>query len=305
MQVIRDIISLLRPAQWAKNVIVLAGLIFSKSLGHPQSVRRAGLAFAIFCLLSAAGYAFNDLWDLEQDRRHPEKCKRPLASGRLAPWLAVLACVATLLAGFALAGWLAWMVGGRDGWAFLAIAAGYVAVTFAYTAYLKHVVILDVMAIAGCFLLRAAGGAAALPVFMSSWLFACTLLLALFIAVGKRRAELQLLKDDAVNHRRVIAEYPPKLLDQMIAIVTGATLISYVLYTMWPDTVERFGSDNLKYTVPFVLYGAFRYLYLIYRHDEGGQPELSLFGDAPMLINLALYAVAVFAIVYLPKLLPT
>lgn len=300
VKALRGIIQLIRPLQWAKNVLVLAGVVFSLNLTRPVMLGRALVAFVCFCLLSAAGYAFNDLKDMEGDRRHPDKSNRPLPSGAISRATAVVVCVVTLVAGLVLALWL----GGPwapNPWVFLILAVSYVVLTFAYSLYLKHVVIVDLLCIAGCFVLRAGAGAAALPVYMSSWLFACTLLLALFVAAGRRRAELVLLQEDAVNHRRVSAEYTPQLLDQIIAIVTGATLISYVLYTMWDSTVERFGSDNLKYTVPFVLYGLFRYLYRIYRHEEGGQPEATLFRDVPMLVNLALYAISVLVIIYLNR----
>jgi len=310
MQLVKGVVKLVRPAQWAKNILVLAGLVFSQSLGNAVYVGRAALALAIFCLLSASGYALNDLWDLEQDRRHPEKCKRPLPSGMIPPWVAVVVCIVTLVVGLGLALWLGrpWEARPWPGelpapppWLFFSLSLAYVALTFGYTVWLKHVVLLDLFAIAGCFVLRAAAGAAALPVEMSSWLFGCTLLLALFLAAGRRRAEIQLLKEDAVHHRRVIAEYTPKLLDQIIAIVTSATLISYVLYTMWPATVQRFGTENLKYTVPFVLYGLFRYLYRIYRHEEGGQPEATLFKDLPLIIDIVVYILAVLAIIYVQR----
>jgi len=291
MKLLKGLVRTLRPAQWVKNVILFAGLVFSQNFTNPELVVRASIAFVIFCMLSGSTYAFNDLWDLEQDKKHPVKCKRPLPSGMISPNAAVALWLVMMVLGLGIA-WL------KLGWFFGVLALGYVVLTLSYTMYIKHVEILDLLAVSGGFVIRAGAGAAAIPVHMSSWLFACTLLLSLFLVIGKRRAEITLLKEDAVHHRKVIAEYTPKLLDQMIAIVTSATLISYVLYTMAPETVARFQTDNLKFTAPFVLYGIFRYLYLIYSRDEGHQPERSLFTDWPLLVNLVLYAITVTGIIY-------
>jgi 4-hydroxybenzoate polyprenyltransferase len=279
----------MRPKQWTKNAIIFAPLIFSQNFLKAHLVLEAVLAFATFCALSGAVYIVNDLLDIKQDRKHPLKCRRPLASGLLNPRAAVL-CLAALLAGLTLAT-LAFL-----NWQFASIAAGYLVLQLCYSSWLKHIVIIDVFCIAAGFLLRVAAGAVAIEVSFSTWLFFCTILLALFLALSKRRHELVLLEDSAGEHRRILDEYSTGLLDQMISIVTTATLIAYILYTVSPETVAKFGSDRLKYTIPFVLYGIFRYLYLVYQKNEGGSPEKALLNDRPILFSVLLYGLAVCAV---------
>jgi 4-hydroxybenzoate polyprenyltransferase len=279
----------MRPKQWTKNAIIFAPLIFSQNFLKPPLVLEACLAFAVFCALSGAVYIINDLMDIEQDRKHPLKCKRPLASGLLKTRPAVLfltvmlagliPCTLTLL-----------------NWQFFCIAAGYLILQLCYSSWFKHIVIIDVFCIAAGFLLRVAAGAVAIGVSFSTWLFFCTILLALFLALSKRRHELVLLEDSAGEHRRILDEYSTGLLDQMISIVTTATLIAYILYTVSAETVAKFGSDKLKYTIPFVLYGIFRYLYLVYQKNEGGSPEKALLNDRPILLSVVLYGLAVCAV---------
>jgi len=279
----------LRPHQWTKNLVVLVALAFSKHLFEPEPFLRAGLAFAIFCALSGAVYLLNDLVDLEQDRLHPLKRSRPLPSGALPVPLARLGCALLALAGLLCAGWL-----GRG---FLLAAAGYLALNVAYSFGLKHAVILDVLAISLGFVLRAVAGALAIQVVFSDWLLVCTILLALFLALAKRRHELVTL-ENATGHRPALEEYSPYLLDQMIGVVTASCLTAYAFYTLAPETIAKYRTEKLAFTIPFVIYGIFRYLYLVHRKEQGGSPSEVLLTDRPLLVAVALWALAVVAIVY-------
>lgn len=282
----------LRPSQWTKNLVVFAGLIFGEKLFDPGSVWLASLAFLVFCLLSGVVYLTNDIRDRAADRVHPVKSSRPIASGALPVGVAAGAAVVLGVVSLGAAFWI------RP--AFGAVAAGYLALLGLYSGSLKHQVILDVLTLSAGFVLRAAGGAVAIDVPVSRWLLLLTLLLALFLALSKRRAELVSLADDASNHRPSLAEYSPYLLDQMISVVTASTLIAYAFYTISPDTVQRFGTEDLIFTVPFPLYGIFRYLYLVHRRDGGGNPSEHLLTDRPLLVCVALWGVAVILILYGP-----
>jgi 4-hydroxybenzoate polyprenyltransferase len=286
------LLSSMRPRQWTKNLILFAALIFSQNVFAPTLLFRAVAAFAIFCLLSGCVYIINDLLDLNQDKIHPIKSKRPLASGRLKPGTAVMATVALFFLSFGGAAAL-------TNRTFLIIATIYFILQLAYSTLLKHVVILDVFCIAAGFVLRAIGGAEVIDVPFSTWLLFCTMLLSLFLALSKRRHELMLLEDDAVHHRKILFEYSPYLLDQMISVVTASTVITYTLYTVSEETVSKFGTDRLKYTIPIVLYGIFRYLYLIHQKNEGGSPEHVLLNDLPLIICVLLYGLTVGLILYL------
>jgi 4-hydroxybenzoate polyprenyltransferase len=287
-----DIISSLRPGQWTKNLIVFAALLFGRELFDPQSVGRAFLAFVAFCALSGAVYLLNDVIDREADRRHPLKAGRPIASGRLPVSVAVTAAAALALGGLGLAVGL-----GRS---FALVAVAYLGLQALYSVALKQIVIIDVLAIAVGFVLRAVGGGAAIGVPISQWLLICTILLALFLALSKRRHELTLLSGEAGFHRPILKEYSPYLLDQMIAVVTASTLIGYAFYTVSPDTVAKFGTERLSLTVPFPLYGIFRYLYLVHLKREGGSPSELLLNDRPLLACVALWVLSVIAIIYEP-----
>ena len=281
-----------RPNQWTKNLIVFAALIFGRRLEDPAAVGMTCAAFAVFCALSSATYLVNDVVDREQDRQHPLKARRPIASGAVRPGAAlsaafVLSCLG-LLAAF------------QIGAAFGAAAVSYIALLMAYSKWLKHVVILDVLTIAIGFVLRAIAGAAALEVPISQWLLVCTILLALFLALSKRRHELVLLADGATGHRPILGEYSPYLLDQMIGVVTASTLVAYVFYAISPETAQRFGTPLLGLTIPLPLYGIFRYLYLVHRKDKGGSPADLLLNDRPLLLCVALWAAAVILIIYRP-----
>ena len=281
----------LRPEQWTKNLIVFAGLIFGLGLFDRRAVLRSLLAFAVFCVLSGVVYVVNDIMDREADRRHPLKARRPIASGALSPALA--GAVAAVLAAVALAA--AFALGIRFG----AVAVTYLVLQSAYSGPIKHIVILDVLAISLGFVLRAAAGAVAIDVPISHWLLVVTILLALFLALSKRRHELVLLADGATEHRPILGEYSPYLLDQMISVVTASTLVAYIFYCISPETVQKFGTDMLGLTIPFPLYGIFRYLYLVHRREGGGSPSQMLLNDRPLLVCVALWVLAVVVIVYL------
>jgi 4-hydroxybenzoate polyprenyltransferase len=257
----------------------------------PAPAVQAVAAFVIFCFLSGCVYIINDLLDLKQDKIHPIKSKRPLASGRLHP--APAACAAIALFALSFGGAAAF-----TNRTFIITAVIYFVLQLAYSTALKHVVILDVFCIAAGFVLRAIGGAEVIDVPFSTWLLFCTMLLSLFLALSKRRHELMLLEDDAIHHRKILFEYSPYLLDQMISVVTASTVITYTLYTVSEDTVRKFGTDRLKYTIPFVLYGIFRYLYLIHQKNEGGSPERVMLNDLPLLVCILLYGITVGLILY-------
>jgi 4-hydroxybenzoate polyprenyltransferase len=290
MTLLRAAFVSLRPHQWTKNLLVFAALGFSKHLFEAEPFARAFLAFAVFCGLSGAVYLVNDVADVERDRLHPTKRLRPVASGQLPPRVAL-----------AVAGALAAVCLGASlllGPAFLAAAAAYLALNGAYSFRLKNVVILDVIAISLGFVLRAVAGAVAISVRISDWLLVCTFLLALFLALSKRRHELVSLSDGASGHRAILAEYSPYLLDQMVAVVTASCLMAYCFYTLAPETVEKYRTERLSWTIPFVLYGIFRYLYLVHQKEQGGSPTDVLLTDWPLLVDVALWAVAIVAIVY-------
>ena len=279
----------LRPRQWVKNLFVFAGLVFAQKLFTP-SVWPALGAFAVFCALSGSVYLLNDAADREKDRLHPDKKWRPIASGRLPAGTAVTAAAVLVVA--ALAGSLALS---RP---LAVVALAYAVLLGAYSVWLKHVVIVDVIVVAIGFVLRAVAGAVAIDVGISGWLLICTVLMALFLALGKRRHEYLTLGEAAVRHRPILAEYSAGLLDQMIAVVTASTVTAYALYTMSPETVAKFETHLLPVTLPFVLYGIFRYLYLLYRKDLGGNPSELFLHDAPLLVNTFLWFLVVLVIIY-------
>jgi 4-hydroxybenzoate polyprenyltransferase len=282
----------LRPAQWSKNLLVFAGLLFGRRLLDPTAVLDAGLAFVVFCGLSGAVYLVNDIADREADQRHPLKAQRPIASGALS--VSTATAVALGLGVVCLA--VSYVVGP----AFSGVATAYLALQILYSFVLKDIVIIDVLTIAIGFVLRAVGGAVAVRVEISYWLLVCTILLALFIALAKRRHEIVLLSAGAASHRAILGEYSPYLLDQMIGVVTASTLISYVFYTISPETQAKFGTTWLGLTIPFPLYGIFRYLYLVHQREGGGSPADLLLTDRPLLACVALWALTVALIIYRP-----
>jgi 4-hydroxybenzoate polyprenyltransferase len=283
----------LRPSQWTKNLIVFAALLFARRLTDPSAVLLSIAAFAVFCALSGVVYLLNDIVDRQADRQHPLKRHRPIASGALP--VSVAATTATVLGVGALSA--AFLLRFEFG----IVAAAYVALLALYSGPLKHVVIIDVLTIAIGFVLRAVAGAVVINVEISNWLLIVTVLLALFLALSKRRHELVLLADGATSHRPILEEYSPYLLDQMISVVTASTLVSYAFYTVSPDTVQKFGTDKLGLTLPFPLYGIFRYLYLVHQKEGGGSPSDLLLNDRPLLACVALWAIAVVLVLYGPS----
>ncbi len=282
---------LARPRQWTKNLTLFVGLLFARRMMDGPSVLLALQAFVAFCLASSAAYVFNDILDREADRLHPRKACRPLASGAIGPGEAGV--LAVILATVALA--LGWLGGER-----LAIAlAAYLLLQAAYNLKLKHVPTLEVFALASGFVIRVAAGAWILAVEVSPWLLLCTMNLALFLALAKRRSELTEMESGAGAHRKVLDSYSPHLLDQMISIVASATVVTYSLYTLADQTVEKYGSTHMIWTTPFVIFGVFRYLYLIHQKQLGGSPEWVLLTDKPILATVVLWAAAAAAIVYL------
>ncbi len=287
---IRTLIQQLRIRQWTKNLVLFAGVIFSHHFTEGRELARASQAFLAFCLLASSVYVLNDIRDVDRDRVHPKKRNRPIASGRLSMGTARVMVVVLLAAAAVAARPL--------GTGFLLVAGIYYTLNLGYSLWLKQVVLLDVMIIAIGFVLRAVAGVEALSVRedISPWLLVCTLFLALFLAVSKRRAEVTLLAGHAGDHRATLEEYPVALVDQLVPVVTAATVISYAIYTVSQDTVAKFGTDRLVYTVPFVVYGVFRYLYLVYRQGRGGSPSEVLLTDRPTLVNVGLWLLAVLLI---------
>jgi 4-hydroxybenzoate polyprenyltransferase len=283
----------LRPRQWVKNLFVFAGLVFAQQLFTPR-VRDAVAAFVVFCGLSGAVYLLNDVADREQDRRHERKRTRPVAAGTLSVPAALTAAAVLIVAGLG--------AGLALSFPFALVALAYVGLLGAYSAWLKHIVIVDVLVVAMGFVLRAIAGAVVIDVEISGWLLICTVLVALFLALGKRRHEYLTLGDAAGRHRPILAEYSAGLLDQMIAVVTASTVTAYALYTMSPETVAKFETPLLPATLPFVLYGIFRYLYLLYRRQLGGNPSELFLHDRPLLVNVLCWMVAIVAIIYGPRL---
>lgn len=280
----------LRPSQWVKSGFVFAALIFSRSLTNWHRSAVAVLAALDFCLVSSAVYLVNDLLDVSEDRLHPIKRFRPVASGRLGPKTAGVAAMALMFGG--LAG--AWAL---DFGFFITIFL-YAALNVLYSWFLKRLMLVDVFVIAAGFVLRVVGGGLAIHVEISAWLIACTTLLALFLALTKRRHELVLLGSNASDHRPILANYSPYFLDQLIGIVTASAVMSYSLYTLSPDVKVKFPGKRLEFTIPFVLFGIFRYLYLVHQNWEGGNPTRLLLTD-PVLLSLVLMWVAsVVLIIY-------
>jgi 4-hydroxybenzoate polyprenyltransferase len=289
---IRLLLISLRPEQWTKNLFVFAGALFGGQLLDLQAMVRAVAAFLVFCALSGVVYVFNDLADRDADQRHPLKRLRPIASGRLSPTLAFFAALALVSVALTASLLLSPL--------FALTAGAYLSLLALYSVWLKHLVIIDALTIAGGFVLRAAAGAVAVSVPISHWLLVCMTLLALFLALSKRRHEITLLADGATSHRPILEEYSPYLLDQMIAVVTASTLVAYSVYSTSAETAERLKTTRLGITIPFVLYGIFRYLYLVHQKRAGGSPADLLLTDRPLLVCVGLWALCVALILYSP-----
>jgi 4-hydroxybenzoate polyprenyltransferase len=281
----------LRPKQWTKNLIVFIGPVFALRLLDPGAMLAALGAFLVFCLLSSAGYIVNDLKDLDSDRLHPDKRWRPLARGTISTRLAVGLAVGLVVVGLSLAFLL--------GPAFCLVAISYLLLTLLYTYVLKNLVLIDLFAIAAGFVLRAVGGAVVVSVPVSPWLYVCTVLAALFLGLAKRRQELALLQRAAGEHRRNLSEYTIDLVDQLLNVVTSATIMAYSLYTF---SAQNLPSNNaMMVTIPIVLYGLFRYIYLVRVRSLGGSPEEVLLGDRPLLTTVAAWSLSCLAVLYLSR----
>lgn len=284
MRTILALIEIGRPKHWVKNAFVFAPLIFDKQFLYLNSVISSLTAFAMFCLFSSFVYMLNDIADLTRDREHPEKRNRPLPSGRLNVFSVMIAMVGLLVVCSAVSYWLSPQ--------FLAIAYIYIVMNILYSFYWKTVVILDGMIIAAGFVLRAYAGAVVIDALFSDWLYICATFISLFLAFSKRRHEIILLGEEAKNHRVILSKYSIELLDRIISIVTAATIVTYSLYCI--DSVSGSQHESMKYTLPFVIYGLFRYLYLVYEKDEGGNPTELLLSDIPLIVNGFLWLGVVF-----------
>lgn len=280
-----EFIRCLRIRQWTKNLLVFAALLFSSGRISWWQVNDSIIAFILFCFCSSCAYLLNDFVDRDADRLHPQKCTRPMAAGTLNPYVGLAGLVGllmfTIVYSFALST------------PFGLVLVAYFVNSVLYSLKLKHVVILDIMSIASGFVLRAVGGGLAIKVAMTPWFLLCTLLLALFLAIGKRRYELNLLEGAKLEHRRVLRKYSLQLLDQLTSIVTTLTITCYALYTFTSGKPEE-----LMVTIPLVIYGIFRYLYLIHIENKGGRPEKILLEDKHVLVTVAIYSVLVFVILY-------
>jgi 4-hydroxybenzoate polyprenyltransferase len=287
--VVAWIVVSMRPRQWIKNLIVFAALIFARRLLEPRLLLLSTYAFLVFCATSGGVYIVNDLLDSDRDRKHPAKSRRPIASRALGTLPALTAAV-LLLSGSIMTGFVL-------STPFGAALLIYTALNLGYSVWLKEIVIIDVMVIAAGFVLRAVAGALIIDVDISTWLIMCTILLSLFLAFCKRRQELEDLRE-AHDHRPSLKEYSVDYIDQMIGVVTSATLVAYILYTVSPEVEQKLGTHHLYVTVPFVLYGIFRYLYLVHRKGRGGSPTQALLTDRPLLVCVGLWALSVVLLIY-------
>jgi 4-hydroxybenzoate polyprenyltransferase len=289
MNNVLDLLRLMRPHQWVKNAFVFTGLLFGHAWHDPSLVTQVVMAFAAFCLVSSAVYVFNDIVDLEQDRLHPKKCLRPLAAGKVG--LSAAAMLALLLGVLGLV--LAYVASPKV----LLILVGYALMNIAYTLRLKHVVILDVFIIATGFMLRILAGTLGVGIPPSQWLLLCGLMVTLFLGFTKRRAEIIALAEDKATHRKVLEHYSPVLLDKMIGITAAGLIMSYSLYTMNADTIRIHGTANLIYTVPFVMYGVFRYIYLLHHQSRGGDTAHDLVRDPHLFIVVGAWLLATILLI--------
>lgn len=290
MKQLHHILKTMRPRQWPKNVFVFAALVFDRQLIAPPSLLITSFAFILFCLASSLVYIINDLTDIQSDRLHPKKRHRPLASGKLTRRAALVSVIILALLVFPLAFLVDLSLG--------LILSGYFILMLAYSLWLKHVALIDVMIIAAGFVLRVAAGLVIIETQrFSPWLFVATTFLALFIGLGKRRAEIFLLQTEAGFHRRVLDGYTLELLDQLLTIVLAATLMTYCLYTFSAEITP--GNHSMMLTIPFVIYGLFRYLYLIRVEHIGGAPEEIVLTDRPMQAAVGLWGLTVLIILYI------
>jgi 4-hydroxybenzoate polyprenyltransferase len=281
----------IRIKHWIKNLFIFAPLIFSENFLNPVLLQKSIIAFLAFSSAASSVYLFNDLFDRENDQRHPAKRLRPIASGRLKIAHARMLAIAFLLVSVALS-----LIVNVE---FTLITAAYLVLNIVYTLELKRVVILDVLVLALFYVIRVSGGGYAIGVHVSNWLLICTLFLALLMGFGKRRHELVLLKENAKEHRGILADYSPYFLDQMIAVVTPSTLVVYSMYTLSQETIAKFQTNKLPLTIPLVLYGIFRYLYLVHQKEEGGNPTQLMLTDKPLILTVLGWVAAVLVILYI------
>lgn len=293
---LRLLVEVMRPYQWSKNLFVVIPLLFAKRMFEADALGHSLMAFVVFCFLASSLYIFNDWIDIEEDRAHPLKRNRPLSSGLLPVPFALAASVFLVLGALAIASLVSFQ--------FLFVAVLYFGLTLAYCLSLKRYIILDCIAISSGFVLRVVGGAVAISVVASHWLIACAFLLALFLAFSKRRQELVLLSKDAVGHRAVLGEYTVSFLERANIIVIGAAIVSYALYTVAPETIEKFHTTALIYGAVFVIYGLLRYLALIDHSENGGDPSKMLLRDRPLMITVAAWAVYNAIVIYHTVLFP-
>jgi 4-hydroxybenzoate polyprenyltransferase len=280
----------MRIQQWIKNLFIFAALIFSGNLFFLTDLYLTISGFILFSLVSSGVYLFNDIIDIEKDKLHPIKSARPLPSGKLSPNTALV--VSIILIVFSIS--TSYLLHSN----FVLVLLLYLVLNIWYSYQLKTFVIIDVMTISAGFVLRVIGGAIIIGVPTSEWLIICTILLSLFLGFSKRRHELLILEQHANTHRPVLQHYSPYFLDQMIGIVTATTVMSYALYTISDETIHKFGTKNLIYTVPFVLYGIFRYLYLVHKKEGGGNPTKIMVTDPPLIVNVILWIVSAIIFIY-------
>ncbi len=282
----KNLVMAMRPKQWTKNFLIFAALIFAERLFHYHDILLVMIAFVMFCLLSSSLYIINDIIDVEQDREHPKKSNRPFASGKISKGtgiiFSILLAIISLISAF---------ITGK--FYFFIITLIFFILNLIYSFKLKRLPILDVLSLSLSFVLRAAAGGVIINVFVSPWLIVCTFLLALFMAIGKRRGELILLEENHAKHRHVLSSYSVRLLDQMISVSTSSILIAYSLYTFTSGK-----SVALMCTIPFVIYGIFRYLYLVYQENRGDNPTSIFISDRPMQINIVCWLITVLIIFY-------
>jgi 4-hydroxybenzoate polyprenyltransferase len=290
MTVMRLIILSMRPNQWIKNLLVLAPLIFSKNIHIIEKDLTVLITASLFLLISGSVYMINDIFDLENDRNHPEKSKRPLPSGKINKTTLIYAIITISTFSFIISFKIKLILG--------IIILGYFILNVIYSIFLKKIVILDVMVVALGFYLRILAGGVVIDVYPSIWLSLCTILLSLFLIFSKRRHEIIILEGESDKHREVLNYYSPYFIDQMISVVTSLTIITYIMYTISDKALEYFGTRNLIYTNIFVFYGIFRYLYLVYKEKKGGDPAKLILSDKSILINIFLWAVSVYFIIY-------
>lgn len=284
---ITNVIKSMRPKQWYKNLVLFIGILFSSNILNLNLLVDSVVAFFVFCLLSGSIYLINDILDIEKDKNHPKKRNRPIPSGTLKVSHTIFFIVLFLTISFMVAYWINQY--------FFAISLFFIILLFSYSLWLKNIIIVDILVISSGFVIRAVAGALAISVFVSPWLIICAFLLALFLALGKRRHELTLLGDEAKNHRKILEGYSTQMLDQMITITTSSLIMSYSLYTFFV------GNLYMMITIPFAFYGLFKYLFLVHSKNLGGEPEL-IFKDKGMILSMIFWVMIVFIVVYGDKI---